>query len=77
MKTALTITLILLGILFVLSVLMMNPKGGGLGMGMGGASAAGGSDYGSKKSLEFRLKIVATVSAIAFVLVTIILPYIK
>ncbi len=77
MKTFLTVALILLGIVFILSVLMMNPKGGGLGMGMGGASAAGGNDYGSKKSLEFKLKIVATVCAIAFVLVAIILPYIK
>ncbi len=74
--TLLTIGLVITGVVFVLSVLMMSPKGG-LGMGIGGAAGVGGWDYGSKKSLESKLKIVATVCAIAFVLIALFLPYVK
>lgn len=76
MKTILIIWLVLAGIVFVFSVLMMSPKGG-LGMGIGGTSGVGWGDYGSKKSLESKLKIIATISAIMFVLVSLFLPYVQ
>ncbi len=76
MTTLLTIGLVITGFVFVLSVLMMSPKGG-LGMGIGGSAGVGGGDYGSKKSLEGKLKIVATICAIAFVLIALLLPYVK
>jgi len=44
MKTLLLIGLILDGIIFIASVLLQSPKGGGIGMGLGGASA-GGNEY--------------------------------
>ncbi|MDR3169324.1 MAG: hypothetical protein LBU27_06280 [Candidatus Peribacteria bacterium] len=47
-------------------------------MGIGGASSGGsGNEYGSKKSIEGTLKKVATVSAIAFVLLALFLPFVK
>jgi len=51
MKPLLLIGLILDGIIFIASVLLQSPKGGGLGLGLGGASA-GGNEYGSKKTME-------------------------
>jgi len=36
---------------------------------------AGGSEYGSKKSIETTLKKVAIVTAVIFVVVSLILPY--
>jgi protein translocase SecG subunit len=78
MKTALIILLILLGAILVGSILLMNPKGGGIGMGIGGmAGNSGGNEYGSKKSIEGTLKKVATVSAILFVGVALFIPFIK
>jgi protein translocase SecG subunit len=38
MKTVLIILLVLLGAILVGSILLMNPKGGGIGMGIGGMS---------------------------------------
>ncbi len=76
MKTLLITGLVITGLIFVLSVLMMSPKGG-LGMGIGGSAGVGWGDYGSKKSLEGKLKVVATVCAIAFVLIALFLPYVK
>ena len=55
----------------------MNPKGGGIGMGIWGmAGSAGGNEYGSKKSIEGTLKKVATISAILFVGVSLIIPFV-
>ena len=72
MRIALIVLMIAAGIVFVGSVLLMSPKGG-IGLGIGGL--AGGSDYGSKKSLETNLKKVAIISVIIFVLVALVLPY--
>jgi protein translocase SecG subunit len=72
MRTLLIIVMILAGIVFVGSVLLMSPKGG-IGLGIGGMSGAG--EYGSKKSLEGKLKKVALISIIIFVLMCLILPY--
>ena len=74
MRTLLIIVLIITGIAFIGSVLLMSPKGG-LGLGIGGM--AGGNEYGSKKTLETKLKKVALISSIVFLLVSLILPYTK
>jgi len=74
MRIVLIILLVLSGITFVWSVLLMSPKGW-LGLGIGWA--AGGSDYGSKKTLETKLKKVALISALLFVISAVILPYTK
>jgi len=52
----------------------MSPKGG-LGLGIGGM--AGGNEYGSKKTLENKLKKAALVSGVLFLLASLILPYTK
>lgn len=74
MKTLFVLALILSGIVFVISVLLMTPKGG-LGLGIGGA--AGSNEYGSKKSIESSLKKVALVAGILFCVTALFLPYIN
>ncbi len=74
MRTALIIAMILVGIIFIVSVLLQSPKGGGIGMGIGGASA-GGNEYGSKKTMEGKLKKIALISGILFVIIVLFLPY--
>ena len=44
MRTLLIIAMLITGIVFIASVLLQSPKGGGIGMGLGGASA-GGKEY--------------------------------
>lgn len=78
MKTSLVIVLVILWIILVGSILLMNPKGGGIGMGIGGSAGIGSSnEYGSKKSIEGTLKKVALVSSILFVVVALFLPFVK
>ena len=74
MRILLIIALIIAGIAFIGSVLLMSPKWG-LGLWIGGM--AWGNEYGSKKTLENKLKKVALVSSIVFLLISIILPYVK
>lgn len=74
MYTLLIIIMILSGVAFIWSVLLMSPKWG-IWLGIGGFS--GWNEYGSKKSLEVRIKKIAIIAAIIFVLVSIILPYSK
>ncbi|MFA5748102.1 MAG: preprotein translocase subunit SecG [Candidatus Absconditabacterales bacterium] len=74
MRTVLIILMILAGLILIGSVLLMSPKGG-LGLGIGGMS--GGGEYGSKKSLEGKLKNFAIVSSIIFVLLCVALPYVS
>ena len=71
-RNALIVILIISGILFSGSVLLMSPKGG-LGAGIAGSS--GGGDYGSKKSVETTLKKVAIVSLVCFMACVVFLPY--
>jgi len=52
----------------------MSPKGG-LGLGIGWM--AGGNEYGSKKTLENKLKKVALISGVIFLIASLILPYTK
>ncbi|MDD2537117.1 MAG: preprotein translocase subunit SecG [Candidatus Absconditabacteria bacterium] len=78
MRTVLIIALVVLGIILVGSILLMNPKGGGIGLGIGGAAgSAGGNEYGSKKSIEGTLKQVATITAILFVGICLFLPFVN
>lgn len=74
MRTFLIIILIASWIAFIGSVLLMSPKGW-LGLGIGWM--AGGNEYGSKKTLENKLKKVALASGIVFLVVSLILPYTK
>lgn len=76
MYTVMLILLILTGIIFIGSVLLQSPKGGGIWMGIGGASA-GGNEYGSKKTMEGKLKKIALISGILFVIIVLFLPYVK
>jgi protein translocase SecG subunit len=71
MKSSLIVALILIGVVFMISVLLMSPKGW-LGFGIGGAG--GSNEYGSKKSIEFTLKRVAMIAGIAFVVVATAIP---
>ena len=61
------------GVMLALTVLLMSPKGW-LGLGIGGMGNAG-SEYGSKKSLEGKLKNIAILAGLVFVISSLILPY--
>lgn len=74
MRTVLLTLFFVSGIVFVLTIMLMSPKGG-LGFGMGGASSS--NEYGSQKSLEYTLKKVALVSFLVFIVVTIALPLVQ
>ena len=74
MHSFLIVLLVITGIVFVASVLLSSPKGW-LGLGIGWFSSS--NEYGSKKSLEGKIKKVSLVSAIAFVVISAILPYVK
>ncbi len=73
MKSSLIVALILIGVVFMISVLLMSPKGW-LGFGIGGAG--GSNEYWSKKSIEFTLKRVAMITGIAFIVVALAIPLI-
>lgn len=66
--------MILSGIAFIGSTLLMSPKWG-IGLGIWGMW--GGNEYWSKKSLEGKVKKVATISGIVFVVASLLLPYSK
>lgn len=74
MKNLLIVLMIIVGIVFVTSVLLMSPKWG-LWAAIGGI--AGSDEYGSKKSLEWKLKKIALVTAILFIILVLILPYVS
>jgi len=73
MRTLLILLLAIAWIVLIVSVLLMSPKWW-LGMGIGWLS--GGSDYGSKKSLEWKLKNVAVAAWVAFLIISLFLPYV-
>lgn len=74
MRTLLIISLIFVGLIFITSVLLMSPKWG-LGTAIGGIW--GNSEYGGKKSMENKLKKIAIITGILFVIISIILPYVN
>ena len=74
MKTLLIILMILVGIVFVTSVLLMSPK---WWLGAAISGIGWGDEYGSKKSLEWKLKKIAIVTSIVFWVIVLILPYVN
>ena len=74
MKTLLIVLMVIVGIIFVASVLLMSPKWW-LWATIGWI--AGSDEYGSKKSLEWKLKKIALVTAIVFIILVLILPYVS
>ncbi len=72
MYTLLVAVLIVSGLLFVLSVLMMSPK---WGLGFWISGIGGSNEYGSKKSIETTLKKVANISIAIFIISAVLLPY--
>jgi protein translocase SecG subunit len=75
MTTLLLIILLLSGALMSFAILLMAPKGG-LGFGLGGGFA-GSNEYGTKKSIEGGLKKLATVSAVIFIICSLVYPFTK
>jgi hypothetical protein len=75
MHTLLIIILILSGIVFIWSALLMSPKWW-IGMGIWWVWW-GGNEYGSKKSLEWKVKKIATISIAIFIVAALLLPYSK
>ena len=74
MKAALIIIMVILWCVFMASVLMMSPKWW-IWLWISGFSAWW-NEYGSKKSIEWKLKIVAMISAILFVWVCAFMPFV-
>ena len=74
MRVALIIALLVLGCVFMACVLMMSPKWW-LWLWIGWASA-GWNEYWSKKSIEWKLKIIAMIAWILFVWICLFLPFV-
>ncbi len=74
MRSIVLILMVIAGVVFAGSVMLMSPKGG-LGVALGGVSSS--NEYGSKKSLESTLKKTATASLVVFLMTAIALPYIS
>lgn len=74
MATLVLIIMLLSGIVFIGSVLLMTPKGG-IGFGIGGMATS--NEYGSKKSIENTLKRSALVSIVIFTLCAMVYPYLN
>ena len=66
--------MIIVGIIFTTSVLLMSPK---WWLWAAISGIGGGDEYGSKKSLEWKLKKIAVVTSIIFVVLVLILPYVN
>lgn len=74
MTTLLLILMIGSGIVMSIAILLMAPKWG-LGFWLGGMW--GSNEYGTKKSIEWSLKTVATIWAIVFVCSSLVYPFTK
>ncbi len=74
MRSFVIIAMVIAGIVFAGSVMLMSPKGG-LGVALGGAGSS--NEYGSKKSLESTLKTSAIVGLVIFLATAVVLPYIS
>lgn len=74
MYPILVVFMVIIWAVFVWSVLLMSPKWG-IGMWIWGMSW--GNEYWSKKSLETKFKKIALVTWVVFVLLVVMLPYIK
>ena len=74
MKAVLIIALVILWCVFMASVLMMSPKWW-IWLWIWGFSAWW-NEYGSKKSIEWKLKIVAMVAGILFLGICAFMPFV-
>ena len=74
MATLLLVIMIISGILFIASILLMTPKWG-IWFGIGGMATT--NEYGSKKSVETILKKTAIVSITLFTISALIYPYLN
>lgn len=74
MTTLLLVLMIWSGIVMSIAILLMAPKWG-LGFGLGGMGWS--NEYGTKKSIEWSLKKVATIGAILFVISSLFYPFTK
>jgi hypothetical protein len=74
MRTALIIAIVVLWCVFMACVLMMSPKWW-IWLWIGGASAWG-NEYWSKKSIEWKLKIIAMIAWILFLWICVFLPFV-
>lgn len=72
MTTVLNALLIISGLVFATTVMLMSPKWW-LWFSLGGMSST--NEYGSKKSLEHNIKNVAYISGAIFVVVCVLYPY--
>ena len=66
--------MIIVGIIFVTSVLLMSPK---WWLWASIWWIAWSDEYGSKKSLEWKLKKIAIITGIIFIILVLILPYVS
>lgn len=74
MTTALLTIMIISGIIFAISLLLMNPK---WWLGMWIAGFWWSHEYGSKKSITATLKKVATISSVIFIIVVLVYPFVS
>ena len=75
MKTALTVTQDVIGVLVILGILLQTPKATGLGGTIGGGGDAGGG-YRRRRGLEASLLRVSAVLIVAFVIVSVLSTYV-
>ncbi len=74
MWTVLLVIILITGVIFAITVSLMNPKWG-LGV-IAWWLGWGGDEYGSKKSIEWTLKKTALVTGIIFAIVCFVYPYV-
>ena len=75
MKTLLVVALVILWCVFMACVLMMSPKWW-IWLWIWWFSAWWWNEYGSKKSIEWKLKIAAMVAGCLFVGICVFLPFV-
>lgn len=74
MKLALIIAFVVLWIIMLWCIMLMSPKGW-IWLWIG-SSVMWWNEYWSKKSIEWKLKIIALIASIGFVLVSLSLPFV-
>jgi preprotein translocase subunit SecG len=72
MITVLNVLLIISGLVFATTIMLMSPKWW-IGFSIWGMNST--NEYGSKKSLEHNIKNVAYVSGAVFLIVCVLYPY--
>ncbi len=72
MTTVLNVLLIISGLVFATTIMLMSPKWW-IGFSIWGMNST--NEYGSKKSLEHNIKKVAYVSGAIFLIICVLYPY--